>query len=170
MRRSASTAVMPPSESRSRLLRGAPCRSPPSGARARVPKRTTAAEPAKLAQSTRSAPRGDVSAIRRPPGAVADDLRRLGDDAEERAPGDEDAVGQHDPRERGAHARGDGRDQAEDEEQGQQHRDGHGGERHQRHDRRRDQVAGDHQAARRGRGRRATRAGRRRTGTARTRA
>ncbi len=58
---------MPPSESRSRLLRGAPSPSPPSGARARVPKRTTAAEPAKLAQSTRSAPRGDVSAISRPP-------------------------------------------------------------------------------------------------------
>ena len=63
----ASTADMPASESSSTFVRCAGSTSPPSGARERVPRRTTSAEPAKLAQSISSAPRGEESAISRPP-------------------------------------------------------------------------------------------------------
>ena len=63
----------------------------PSAGRPRVARRTTSAEPPKLAQSTseRAARRGERD--QQPADAVADDLRRLRDDAEERAPRDERA-------------------------------------------------------------------------------
>ena len=77
----ASTADMPASESASTLVRCAGSTSPPSGGRERVPRRTTSAEPAKLAQSISSAPRGEESAIRRPPAPLPTtcaDWRRSG--------------------------------------------------------------------------------------------
>ena len=101
---------------------------------------------AQAVERERPARRGEHD--QEPAGRIADDLRRLRDDAEERAPGDVGLGGQDDDRERVADAGGHRRDQSEHEEQREQHGNGDGRERHQADDHGREQVAADHQPAR----------------------